>query len=127
MNKTNDILEKLKAVEQPAIGNPDALTDLIMSNLPEQDVTKVEQPQKPHTMLVALQVISTMAALWMIGLFFYTNYIELGQNTQQSLYGQTIDLSQGSTLKDVYTSHLRASQDKSISYTQLKTMHYEKK
>ena len=48
MNKTNDILEKLKAAEQPVIDNPDELTDLIMSSLPEQDAPQKEQPQKPQ-------------------------------------------------------------------------------
>ena len=71
MNKTNDILEKLKAAEQPAIDNPDALTDLIMSSLPEQDAPQKEQAQKPHAMLIALRVISTIAALYLVGLFFY--------------------------------------------------------
>ena len=71
MNKTNDILEKLKAVEQPAIDNPDALTDMIMNNLPEQDAPQEEQPQKPHAMLIALRIISTIAALYLVGLFFY--------------------------------------------------------
>ena len=127
MNKTDDILEKLKAVEQPAIDNPDALTDLIMSNLPDQDAPQEEQPPKPHAMLIALRIISSIAALWLIGLFLYTSYTEPSLKAQQGLYGQTIDLTPGSTLKDVYTSRLRASQQKSISYTQLKTMHYEKK
>ena len=127
MNKTNDILEKLKAAEQPIIDNPDELTDLIMSSLPEQNAPQKEQPQRPHAMLIALRIISTIAALWLIGLFLYTSYTEPSLKAQQGLYGQTIDLTPGSTLKDVYTSRLRASQQKSISYTQLKTMHYEKK
>ena len=128
MNKTEDILEKLKAVEQPAIDNPDVLTDLIMSNLPEQ----VGSPRQtgaglaPGTILIALRVISSVAALWLIGLFLYNTFTEPNHHEQQGLYGQTIDLTPGSTLKDVYTSYLRASQEKSISYTQLKTMHYEK-
>ena len=71
MNKTDDILEKLKAAEQPVIDNPDALTDLIMSSLPEQDAPQKEQAQKPHAMLIALRVISTIAALYLVGLFFY--------------------------------------------------------
>ena len=126
MNKTNDILEKLKAAEQPIIDNPDELTDLIMSILPEQDAPQKEQPQKPQAILIALRIITSMAALWMIGLFLYTSYTEPSLKAQQGLYGQTIDLTPSSTLKDVYTSRLRASQQKSISYTQLKTMHYEK-
>ena len=126
MNKTNDILEKLKAAEQPIIDNPDELTDLIMSSLPEQNAPQKEQPQKPQAILIALRIITSMAALWMIGLFLYTSYTEPSLKAQQGLYGQTIDLTPSSTLKDVYTSRLRASQQKSISYTQLKTMHYEK-
>ena len=126
MNKTEDILEKLKAAGQPAIDNPDALTDLIMSNLPEQKAPHKEFSAKSHAILIALRIVSSMAALWLIGLFLYTTSTEPNNKEQQGLYGQTIDLMQGCTLKDVYTSRLRASQEKSISYTQLKTMHYEK-
>ena len=71
MNKTDDILEKLRTIEQPAIDNPDALTDLIMSNLPEQDAPQKEQSNKPQAMLIALRIISSIAALYLIGLFFY--------------------------------------------------------
>lgn len=128
MNKTEDILEKLKAVEQPAIDNPDVLTDLIMSNLPEQagSPRQTGAGLAPGAILIALRVISSVAALWLIGLFLYNTFTEPNHHEQQGLYGQTIDLTSGSTLKDVYTSYLRASLEKSISYTQLKTMHYEK-
>ena len=128
MNKTEDILEKLKAVEQPAIDNPDALTDLIMSNLPEQSGSPRQTGAglAPGAILVALRVISSVAALWLLGLFLYNTFTEPSHNEQRGLYGQTIDLMPGSTLKDVYTSRLRTNQEKSISYTQLKTMHYEK-
>jgi len=128
MNKTEDILEKLKAVEQPAIDNPDVLTDLIMSNLPEQagSPRQTGAGLAPGAILIALRVISSVAALWLIGLFLYNTFTEPNHHEQQGLYGQTIDLTPGSTLKDVYTSYLRASLEKSISYTQLKTMHYEK-
>lgn len=126
MNKTNDILEQLKAVEQPAIDNPDAPTDLIMSNLPEQSAPQEAHTPKPQAILIVLRIISSVAALWLIGLFFYTTFTEPNTKEQQGLYGQAIELTQGCTLKDVYTSHLCASQDKSISYTQLKTMYYEK-
>ena len=128
MNKTEDILEKLKAVEQPAIDNPDALTDLIMSNLPEQagSPRQTGAGLAPGAILITLRIVSSMAALWMIGLFLYTSYTKPSLKAQQGLYGQTIYLTPGSTLKDVYTSRLRASQEKSISYTQLKNLHYEK-
>ena len=128
MNKTDDILEKLKAAGQPTIDNPDELTELIMSNLPEQagSPRQMGAGLAPGAILIALRIVSSIAALWLIGLFLDTTSTEPNNKEQQGLYGQTIDLMQGSTLKDVYTSRLRASQEKSISYTQLKTMHYEK-
>lgn len=67
MNKTEDILEKLKAIEQPTIDNPDALTDLIMSNLPEQEAPA----SKPQAMLTVLRIVSSIAALYLVGLFFW--------------------------------------------------------
>ena len=128
MNKTDDILEKLKAAGQPTIDNPNELTELIMSNLPEQagSPRQTGTGLAPGAILIALRIVSSIAALWLIGLFLDTTSTEPNNKEQQGLYGQTIDLMQGSTLKDVYTSRLRASQEKSISYTQLKTMHYEK-
>ena len=71
MNKTEDILEKLKAIEQPTIGNPDALTDLIMSNLPEQEAPHKAPTSKPQAMLTILRIVSSIAALYLVGLFFY--------------------------------------------------------
>ena len=128
MNKTDDILEKLKAAGQPTIDNPDELTELIMSNLPEQagSPRQTGAGLAPGAILIALRIVSSIAALWLIGLFLDTTSTEPNNKEQQGLYGQTIDLMQGSTLKDVYTSRLRASQEKSISYTQLKNLHYEK-
>ena len=71
MNKTDNRLEKLKTAGQPAIDNPDALTDLIMSNLPEQETPQEAPAPKTQTILIALRIISSVAALWLIGLFFY--------------------------------------------------------
>ena len=63
MNKTDDILEKLKAAEQPAIANPDALTDLIMSNLPEQEAPHEAPASRPQAILTGLRIVSSIAAL----------------------------------------------------------------
>ena len=73
MNKTEDILEKLKAAEQPAIDNPDALTDLIMSNLPEQTGSsrQTRASLAPGATLRVLRIVSSLAALYLVGLFFY--------------------------------------------------------
>ena len=132
MNKTDDILEKLKAAEQPATDNPDALTDLIMSNLPEQDAPQKEQTQKPHAMLIALRVISTVAALYLIGLFFYlqqepvakvetayTNKVEKQQPALQPAY-----CTEG-TPREILMCYLEHRQAQPDTYKQLKRMNYE--
>ena len=132
MNKTNDILEKLKAAEQPAIDNPDALTDLIMSSLPEQDAPQKEQPQKPHAMLIALRVISTIAALYLVGLFFYlqqepvakvetayNNKVEEPQSVPQPAY-----CTEG-TPREILMCYMERREAQPHIYQQLKQKSYE--
>ena len=132
MNKTNDILNKLKAVEQPAIDDPDALTDLIMSNLPEQDAPQKEQSQKPHAILIALRVISSVAAIYLVGLFFYlqqkpvakvetayTNKVEKQQPAPQPAY-----CTEG-TPREILMCYLEHRQAQPDTYKQLKRMNYE--
>ena len=134
MNKTNDILEKLKAVEQPAIDNPDALTDLIMSSLPEQDASQKEQPQKPHAILIALRIISSVAAIYLVGLFFYlqqepvakvetayNNKVEEPQPAPQPAY-----CTEG-TPREILMCYLEHRQAQPDTYKQLKQMSYENK
>ena len=55
MNKIDDILEQLKG-QQPAIDDPDALTDRIMDSLPEQEVQPTAEMQQLNhrTQTVAL-------------------------------------------------------------------------
>lgn len=47
MNKTDDILERLKG-QQPMIDDPDALTDRIMSSLPDLEPSQQEDKGKAH-------------------------------------------------------------------------------
>ena len=132
MNKTNDILEKLKAAEQPAIDNPDALTDLIMSSLPEQDAPQKEQAQKPHAMLIALRVISTIAAIYLVGLLFYlqqepvakvetayNNKVEEPQSVPQPAY-----CTEG-TPREILMCYMERREAQPHIYQQLKQKSYE--
>ena len=134
MNKTDDILEKLKAVEQPAIDNPDALTDLIMSSLPEQDTPQKEQSNKHQAILIALRIISSIAALYLIGLFFYlqhepvakvetayTNKVEKQQPAPQPVY-----CTEG-TPREILMCYMERRQAQPDTYKQLKRMSYENK
>ena len=132
MNKTNDILERLKAVEQPAIDNPDALTDLIMSNLPEQEAPHEVPASKPQAVLIALRIISSVAALWLIGLFFYlqqepvakvemayTNKVEKQQPGPQPAY-----CTEG-TPREILMCYMERRKAQPHIYQQLKQMTYE--
>ena len=135
MNKTDDILEKLKATEQPVITNPDELTDLIMSSLPEQNAPQRELSKKRPAWLVTIQVISSMAALWLIGLFFYLqieptgkvetaynyNKMEIQQPAPQPAY-----CTEG-TPREILMCYLEHRQAQPNTYKQLKQMSYENK
>jgi hypothetical protein len=132
MNKTNDILERLKAVEQPAIDNPDTLTDLIMSNLPEQKAPHEVPASKPQAVLIALRIISSVAALWLIGLFFYlqqkpaakvetayNNKVEKQQPAPQPAY-----CTEG-TPREILMCYMERRKAQPHIYQQLKQMTYE--
>ena len=134
MNKTDDILEKLKTIEQPAIDNPDALTDLIMSNLPEQKAPHKELSAKSHAILIALRIISSVAAIYLVGLFFYlqqepvakvetayNNKVEEPQPAPQPAY-----CTEG-TPREILMCYLEHRQAQPDTYKQLKQMSYENK
>ena len=126
MNKTDDILERLSRQQQPVIDNPDELTDMIIDQLPEQDTPQKEHSTKPSAILVTLRVISSIAAIWLVGLFFYQQSSVSAPDIPTNEVPHYISqLSSGSTLKDVYTS--RQQRDQLISYTQLRQMRYENK
>ena len=128
MDKIDDILERLSA-QQPDIDNPSELTDLILANLPERREAPHRQEETTSQtcrFLTLLRVVSSIAAIWLVGLFLYVNEpVSVTQRKMDVVHYYTNTLPAGSTLKDVYTS--RRQKDKQISYTQLRTKYYEKK
>ena len=91
------------------------------------DTIMAQRHHKPSTIIIALRIISSIAAAWLIGLFLYqqaTVSEPLIQSNEVPHY-YTSHLSTGSTLKDVYTS--RQTKHQFISYTQLRKMIYENK
>ncbi len=68
-----------------------------------------------------VSAISSMAAVLLVGLFLY-QHIPNG-NVNEVPHYYTSNLSAGSTLRNVYTS--RQHKEKTLSYTQFKTMLYE--
>jgi len=119
----DDILERLKG-QQPMLENPDEMVDNIMANLPDREVQGAESEEQGHTLLIAMRIITSAAAMLLIGLFIYVNLPTEMASQQANTY--RTDLVQGNTLEHLYTRSLQKSQSKSISYTQFKQMLYEK-
>ena len=93
----------------------------------EYDTIMAERKQKPSAIIVALRMISSIAAIMLIGLFFYQQSSASAPNIplNEVPHNYTSNLTAGSTLKDVYTS--RQQRDQFISYTQFRQMRYENK
>lgn len=132
MNKTEYILEKLKAVEQPVIDNSDALTDVIMSNLPEQEAPHEAPASKPQATLTVLRIISSVAAIYLVGLFFwlqtepttkietaYNNKVEQTQSSSQPPY-----CTEG-TPREILMCYMERREAQPHIYQQLKQKSYE--
>ena len=127
MTQMDDILERLKG-QQPMLENPDEMVDSIMANLPDREEqetrSEVQEDKKRHAFLIALRIITSAAAMLLIGLFIYVN--QPIQTATESANTYRTYVPQGNTLENLYTRSLQKSQSKSISYTQFKQMLYEK-
>lgn len=131
MNKTDDILERLRTAQQPVIDDPDELTERIMGSLDAQDSQATTFSLKGRQWdgsLIIIRTVLSIAALWLIGLFIYTTSDTPAHqlHEQQGLPYYTYSVSSGSTLKDVYTSRQRKG-NSPLSYTQLRSKLYENK
>ena len=120
MNNIDEILERLKGA-QPEIDNPDELTDLIMSALPDSN-TESKTPEKESRIVKFVRIVLTAAAVLLVGLFIYTNDLDADTPTTTQTNYQISGFTYGDYLKNVYTNrHNKAS----INYLQLKKLHYE--
>ena len=129
MNRTDDILEKLKNMEKPQID----LTEEIMNNplltSPEgKSLTPVPSPVREGRSINFMPVIRTvlsLAAMWIVGFFIYLQYEAYPRGGME---GAPVVASEGaSTLREVYKYRLCQDCKKTISYTQIKSKLYEKK
>lgn len=127
MTQIDDILDRLKG-QQPELENPDEMLESIMASLPDREgqETRSEESEsaKPHLTLRVLRTITSAAAILLIGLFIYVN--QPVKTEAPRTYDYTTDLPHSSTLENMYTRYLQASQPKPISYTQIKRMLYAK-
>ena len=144
MNKTDELLSRLQALEPPVIDNPDELTERIMQsiNAPTAQSNAASQRSKDsnaaaarvngtrRTLFRVLRVVTSVAAVWLIGLFFYVYSVPAGQH-QQVASAPALSTAASAqrlpgTLQIVRSSLLRSHQPQIISYTQLKKQMYEK-
>ena len=124
MNKIDDMFDRLHG-QMPELENPEEMVESIMRNLPDREMPLPVKASKQYAVLIALRIISSAAAIWLIGLFIYVSWPQ--QSATQNVNAYIIDIPQSSTLENVYTHCMRKSQSKPISYTRLKQMIYAKK
>lgn len=129
MNKTDDILEKLKHAPQPVIDNPEELTEMIMSFLPASPEGRGEEKREGRSinLIPFVRAVLSMAAMWIIGFFIYLQYdvaTPSEANNSSPLGGSWEG---ASTLREVYKYRFCQDCKKTISYTQIKSMLYENK
>ena len=119
MNRTDDILEKLKNMEKPQID----LTEEIISSL-----TPIPSPVREGRSINFLPIVRTvlsLSAMWIVGFFIYLQY---EASPRGGMEGAPVVASEGaSTLREVYKYRLCQDCKKTISYTQIKSKLYEKK
>ena len=131
MNKTDDVLEKLKNTNQPEID----MTEEIMNN---PLLTSPRGGREASRTLFFVRVVLSMAAMWIVGFFIYLQYEASARAIAESerlgsiategkgMEGGAVVASEGaSTLREVYKSLFFQECNKTISYTQIRTMLYE--
>jgi len=123
MIQVDDLLNRLQG-QMPMLDNPDEMVENIMESLPDRVDDLHQKETKRNAILVALRTITSAAAILLIGLFIYVN--QPVKTEAQNAYAYTTDFPHSSTLENMYTRHLQASQPKPISYTQIKRMCYAK-
>lgn len=123
-NRIDDILTRLQNEPQPIIPDAEQLTDSIMDALPdlEEEVLPEEQQQKAKVVPMWFNVLrnaTSIAAMLIIGVFIYTQFITEKVASHQQVYNQAYP--SYSTLKIARKCCLE-SQNKQFSYSQIKRM-----
>ncbi len=124
MNKTDDILEKLKNANQPEID----MTEEIMNTvgpLPASPMGEEKGFGKSINFLPIVRMVLSLAAMWIVGFFIYLQYdvAAPSEANNSSPFGEGRE--GASTLREVYKYRLCQECKKTISYTQIRTMLYE--
>jgi hypothetical protein len=128
MNKTDDILEKLKNAPQPQIDNPEEIADRIMGSLGPVPAAPKEKEKGSGMVIKFLPIVRTVlsvAAMWILGFFIYLQYDVAAPTAKTNLVPPKGGWEGASTLREVYKYCLCQDCKKTISYTQIKSKLYE--
>ena len=125
MNKIDDILNYLQG-QQPIINHPDELTEQIMQNLPDMDTiptngnteTSFQKTSRTHAIVKVIQIITTTAAIWLIGMFVYLHHTPAEK--YQDLNHYTIDIKHGSTLNGLYMTYMKKKRNENDELHRIK-------
>lgn len=116
MNKTDDILERLKNAPQPQID----LTEEIMNN---PLLTSPRGGKGAGRTLFLVRTVLSLAAMWIVGFFIYLQYEASPRGGMEGVISQ--GGWEGATLREVYKYRLCQDCKKTISYTQIRSKLYE--
>ncbi len=122
MNRTDDILEKLKNTEQPEMD----LTEEIMNSLPAPLPSSPRGGKEAGRTLIFVRAVLSVASMWIVGFFLYLQYEASPRGGMEGVISRG-GREEASTLKEVYKYRLCQDCKKTISYTQIKSMLYENK
>lgn len=119
MSKTNELLNNLQDWT-PQLDKPDELTEMIMDSLPDIKGDETEEKQRHPIWFLWLMSASSIAALWIIGIFIQSN---ISHQQDTGIRVGNVRTPQCSTL-DVIRFH-NAATDNRFSYNHIKKMIYE--
>ena len=122
MNKTDEILERLKG-QQPVIDDPEDLTERIMSSLPDREV-----PRHDRRNLVGrtLLYISSIAAVLLVGFFLYQNrpkeqsVVTQQTETHETPLPEPQNVEQENTPQTVEKHHVAKTQTSNVTLANIK-------
>lgn len=94
-------------------------------------VSGIEKPlqQRTPAWLIVLRTVTSMAAIFLIGLFIYVNGETPEEPQPTATTNQAVSVSElceGSTPRELYACYLERKREQPNTYSQLKQMYYER-
>ena len=132
MNKTDDILEKLKNVERPQIDMTEEIMSLLPSSPEGKSLTPVPSPLREGrsiNFMPVIRAVLSLAAMWIVGLFFVlqiesSDQAEINNVENQYPSPQPAYCTEG-TPREILMCYLERKREKQSIYSLIKRNLYE--